>query len=351
MLKSKLAASLVPYVPGEQPRRDVVKLNTNENPYPPSPRAIAALRAYDCGRLRLYPDPTAELLRAAIAETEGVRTENVFVGNGSDEVLSLAFAAFFDAAAAPVLFPDITYSFYTVFCSLYGINYRQVPLRADLTIDPADYVGREAAGVVIANPNAPTAISLAEDAMRALITARPDRVFIADEAYVDFSAHPSLVPLTALYDNLLIVKTFSKSRSLAGGRCGYAIGDKALIDTLRAVKDCFNSYTVNSLTAVVAREAVLDKEYFDACVAKIKQTRARLTDGLRALGFTVTDSDANFVFAKSAAMSGKALQDALRARDIIVRRFDAPRIADYLRITVGTEEQTDALLAALRELR
>ena len=350
MLKSKLAASLVPYVPGEQPKTRVIKLNTNENPYPPSPKAVAALRAYDTDRLRLYPDPTADALRATVAAFEGVRTENVFVGNGSDEVLSLAFAAFFDAGGAPVLFPDVTYSFYKVFCSLYNINYETIPLQSDFLIAPADYVGRQAAGVVIANPNAPTAMSLDESAMRTVIAANRGRVVIADEAYVDFSAHPSLTPLIREYENLLVVKTFSKSRSLAGARCGYAVGDKGLIDPLRSVKDCFNSYTVNSLTAAVARAAVEDGEYFAACVAKIKRTRARLTDGLRALGFTVTDSDANFVFARAAGTGGKELQDALRRENIIVRRFDAPRIADYLRITVGTEEQTDALLAALKKL-
>ena len=350
MLKSKLAASLVPYVPGEQPKDKVIKLNTNENPYPPSPKAVAALRAYDTDRLRLYPDPTADDLRAAIAESEGVNTENLFVGNGSDEVLSLAFAAFFDANGAPVLFPDVTYSFYKVFCSLYNINYETIPLKDDFTVDPADYKGKDASGIVFANPNAPTAISLCEAAMRTIIEANRDIVVIADEAYVDFSAHRSLTPLIGEYENLLVVKTFSKSRSLAGGRCGYAIGNKQLIDTLRAVKDCFNSYTVNSLTATVARASVLDKIYFEECVEKIKRTRARMTDGLKNLGFSMSRSDANFVFARAADMGGKELQNALRRENIIVRRFDAPRISDFLRITVGTEEQTDALLEALRRI-
>lgn len=349
-MKSKLAATLLPYVAGEQPKGNVIKLNTNENPYPPSPAAIAALRAYDTDRLRLYPDPTAEELRGAIAEIEGVSKENVFVGNGSDEVLSLAFAAFFDADSAPVLFPDVTYSFYKVFCSLYNIRYETVPLKSDFTIDPADYIGRNVSGIVIANPNAPTAVSLQERAMRAMIEAYKDKAFIADEAYVDFSSSPSLVPLTGEYDNLLVVKTFSKSRNLAGARCGYAIGNKELIDTLRSVKDCFNSYTVNSLTAALARASVLDQAYFSECVAKIKSTRGRLTDGLQKLGFTVLNSDANFVFARCDKMSGGELQAALRRENIVVRRFDAPRISDYLRITVGTDEQVDVLLDMLKTI-
>lgn len=348
MLKSKLAASLTPYVPGEQPKTDVIKLNTNENPYPPSPAVVAAIRNFDTDRLRRYPDPTAELLRSAIADAEGVKTENVFAGNGSDEVLSLAFAAFFDASAAPVLFPDVTYSFYKVFCSLYNIAYAEIPLKSDFSVDPDDYVGRAASGAIIANPNAPTAISAGESAMRRIIEAFPDNVVIADEAYVDFSASPSLVPLTNVYDNLLVVKTFSKSRSLAGGRCGYAIGAKPLIDTLRTVKDCFNSYTVNALTAAAARAAILDVEYFAQCVTKIKSTRARLSQGLTALGWSVTQSDANFVFAKHPRLSGSEVQSALRSRDIVVRRFDSPRISDWLRITVGTDEQITVLLDFLK---
>ena len=351
MLKSKLASKLVPYVPGEQPKGGkVIKLNTNENPYPPSPKAVAEVSSFDFSRMRLYPDPTAEALREAIAEVEGVRKENVFVGNGSDEVLSLAFAAFFDGESAPVLFPDVTYSFYKVFCSLYKINYAEIAVKDDFTVDVEDYIGKDLSGIVLANPNAPTAISLEDSAFCRLVEAYPDKVIIIDEAYVDFSKYPSLVSLTKKYENVLVVKTFSKSRSLAGGRCGYAIGSAELISTLRAVKDCFNSYTVNTLTATMARASVLDVDYFDLCIEKIKRTRARLVSELNALGYILTDSDANFVFAKHPTMSGKEVQNALREKGVIVRRFDSPRIADYLRITIGTEEDTDSLVEILKTL-
>ncbi len=351
MLKSRLAAGLVPYVPGEQPKGGkVIKLNTNENPYPPSPKAIAAAKDYDFSRLRLYPDPTAVLLRETVASTEGVKTENVFVGNGSDEVLSLAFAAFFDSSSSPVLFPDVTYSFYKVFCSLYGIAYDEVAVSDDFTVRISDYLDREISGIALANPNAPTALSLKRDAFVALAEAYPDKVIIIDEAYVDFSSQKSLVPLTKKYKNILVVKTFSKSRSLAGGRIGYAIGDVGLIDTLRSVKDCFNSYTVDSLSASIARASMLDEAYFAECVEKIKSVRAYAAFELVSLGFRVTDSDANFLFAAHEKKSGRELQSALRERGIIVRRFDSPRIADYLRITVGTREETETLVSALREI-
>ena len=352
MYKSKLAASLVPYVPGEQPKsvERLIKLNTNENPYPPSPRVARALRELDASRLRLYPDPTAEALRAAIAEREGVATENVFVGNGIDEVLSLAFAAYFDSGSLPVLFADVTYSFYKVFCSLYDINYDELPLREDMTLCVDDYIGRKAAGVVIADPNAPTALSVAESDIRRLLEAFHDRVVILDEAYVDFSRNGSLVPLIGEYPNLVVVKTFSKSRSLAGARCGYAIAEKSLIDTLRTVKNCFNSYTINAVTATIARESVLDDEYFAECTAKIVRTRRAAAEGLAELGFELTDSDANFLFVRHPDMDGKRLQAELRARNIIVRRFDLPRISDHLRITVGTDEDMQTLVRACREI-
>ncbi len=351
MLKSKLAAGLTPYVPGEQPKGEkVIKLNTNENPYPPSPKAIAALREFDAGRLRLYPDPTADVLRAAIAGAEGVKTENVFVGNGSDEVLSLAFAAFFDADSDPVLFPDITYSFYKVFCSLYNINYAEVPLRPDFTVDIADYMERKTSGIVIANPNAPTAIALDNGDICRLVETHTNRVIIADEAYADFSSQPSLAAMTAKYNNLLVVKTFSKSRSFAGGRLGYAIGNEELITTLRSVKDCFNSYTVNSLTAAVGRAAIEDREYFEECTARIIATREWTADRLSQLGFTVTKSDANFIFAKPPTLGGKEFQARLRARGILVRRFDHPRISDYLRITIGSEEDMREFVKVCAEI-
>ncbi|MBR6789110.1 MAG: histidinol-phosphate transaminase [Clostridia bacterium] len=350
-MKSRLAKKLIPYVPGEQPKNgNFIKLNTNENPYPPSPKAVKALSSYDTVRLRLYPNPTAISLRESLADYENVKTENVFVGNGSDEVLSLAFASFFDGDGAPVLFPDVTYSFYTVFCSLYGINYKQIPLCKDFSLDVNDYIGRETTGIVIANPNAPTAISIAGQDIRKLLEAYPDKVIIIDEAYVDFSRHPSVAPLTKEYPNLLVVKTFSKSRSMAGSRLGYAIGNQALINTLRTVKDCFNSYPVNSLTALMGEESVKDDEYFVTNVKKIISTREIVKAELFSMGYEVTDSDANFLFARHPEKSGKYLQEKLRESNIIVRRFDAPRISDYLRITIGSEDEMQAFLSALKNL-
>ena len=348
---SRLAMTLEPYTAGEQPREKTIKLNTNENPYPPSPAVAKALAGFDSAAYRLYPDPTASALREAIAKREGVLPENVFVGNGSDEVLSFAFAAFFGGEEKPVFFADVTYSFYKVFGSLYGTKYREVPLRDDLRLDTDAMIAgeKDACGAVFANPNAPT--SIAEDAadLLRLVEAYKGKTVIADEAYGDFSRVPSLVPYTLTRDNLLVVKTFSKSRSLAGARCGYAIGCKQLIDVLRTVKNCFNSYPINSVTAAVAKAALEDEEYFRACVAKITATRARMTEGLRALGFDVPESDANFVFASHPDLSGEELQLALRSRGIVVRRFDAPRARDRLRITVGTDADVDTLLAVLAE--
>ena len=352
MIPGKLTRSLEPYTAGEQPKEKTIKLNTNENPYPPSPAVARALAEFDPAAYRLYPDPTALALREAIAEREGVKPENVFVGNGSDEVLSFAFAAFFGGEDLPVVFADVTYSFYRVFGSLYGVPYREVPLTADMRMDiPAMAAAAPSAcGAVFADPNAPTSIAEKREDLLALVEAYAGKAVIADEAYGDFSRMPSLVPYTAKYDNLLVVKTFSKSRSLAGARCGYAIGDERLINALRTVKNCFNSYPVNAVTAVAAKAAIEDDAYFRECVSRIIDTRARLTDGLRALGFVLPDSDANFVFASHPRMSGEELQRALRARGIVVRRFDASRTRDSLRVTVGTDADTSVLLDSLKEI-
>ncbi len=351
MIRSRLAGGLVPYTAGEQPVEKTIKLNTNENPYPPSPAVYRALGAFDAEKYRLYPDPTALSLRRAIAGYEGVGEENVFVGNGSDEVLSLAYAAFFGGEDKPVIFADVTYSFYEVFGSLYGVRYREVPLLPDFRLDVRGMaaLAGEACGCVFANPNAPTSLAEEREDLLALVRAYAGKAVIADEAYADFSHVPSLVPDTEEYPNLLVVKTFSKSRSLAGARCGYAVGDKALIDALRTVKNCFNSYPVNAVTAAVAEAAVRDGAYFRECVSRIKSTRGSLVKSLRGLGFDVPDSDANFVFASHPEAGGAELQSALRKRGIVVRRFDRPRIADRLRITVGTEEDVSALIVALRE--
>lgn len=349
MIISRLASGLVPYTAGEQPVGKTVKLNTNENPYPPSAKVAEALRSFDVARYRLYPQPNADDLRKAIAEYEGVDAENVFVGNGSDEVLSFAFAAFFGGNELPVLFADVTYSFYKVFGTLYGVRYKELPLTEDFRLDVNGFVSERAGGVVIAEPNAPTSIAESREDILRIVAAHPDVAVVIDEAYADFSHVPTFAPDTKTHENLLVVKTFSKSRALAGARCGYAIGDVKLINALRTVKDCFNSYPVNAVTAAVAEASIKDEEYFRACTRKILSTRARMTEGLRALGFDLPDSDANFVFARHETLSGEFLQTELRRRNIIVRRFGGERIKDRLRITVGTDEQTEILLAALKE--
>ncbi len=350
MIISKLAGALVPYTAGEQPAGKTIKLNTNENPYPPSDGVTEILRTFDVSRLRLYPQPDADALRSAIARYEGVNAENIFVGNGSDEVLSFAFAAFFGGNELPVLFADVTYSFYRIFGTLYGVKYKEIPLKEDFRLDIAKFKSEKAGGAVIANPNAPTSMAESAEDVLSIVKAHSDVAVIADEAYADFSSVPSLTPYTREYENLLVVKTFSKSRSLAGARCGYAVGNAELIKTLRTVKDCFNSYPVNAVTAAVAEASIADDAYFKECTRKIIDTRERMTAGLRELGFELPDSDANFVFAEHGAFGGEFLQNELRKRNIVVRRFGGERIKNRLRITVGTDEQTDLLLAALKDI-
>ncbi len=341
-IDSKLR-NLVPYVPGEQPADmdRLMKLNTNESPFPPSPKVIAVVNAAAVSRLRLYSDPTCRKLVEAIAKFEQVAPENVFVGNGSDEVLSFIFHGFCEKGAA---FADITYGLYPVLCQMFGVADKVIPLKADFSLDPADYADLIET-VVIANPNAPTAMALSLDGIRQLMKA--GRLTVVDEAYVDFGTE-SAVALLGEYENLLVVKTFSKSRSLAGGRIGYAVGSKELIADLNTLKYSFNPYNINSLSMIAGIEAVNDVNYFEECRAKIIQNRETLTDGLRTLGFTVLDSKANFVFAKPAVMSGKECFDALRKNGILVRRFDKPRIVDFLRITVGSEMQTAKFLETMK---
>ncbi|HNX14579.1 MAG TPA: histidinol-phosphate transaminase [Oscillospiraceae bacterium] len=343
-IDSKLR-NLVPYVPGEQPADmdRLMKLNTNESPFPPSPKVIAVVNAAAVSRLRLYSDPTCRKLVEAIAKFEQVAPENVFVGNGSDEVLSFIFHGFCEKGAA---FADITYGLYPVLCQMFGVADKVIPLKADFSLDPADYADLIET-VVIANPNAPTAMALSLDGIRQLMKA--GRLTVVDEAYVDFGTE-SAVALLGEYENLLVVKTFSKSRSLAGGRIGYAVGSKELIADLNTLKYSFNPYNINSLSMIAGIEAVNDVNYFEECRAKIIQNRETLTDGLRTLGFTVLDSKANFVFAKPAVMSGKECFDALRKNGILVRRFDKPRIVDYLRITVGDEMQTAKFSETMRKI-
>lgn len=345
---SKLTHELQPYVPGEQPRMtELVKLNTNESPLGPSPRALDAIRREATDLLRLYPDPTATALRTALADYHQVKPEQVFVGNGSDEVLAHTFAALLKHDA-PLLFPDITYSFYTVYCRLFGITHEVVPLDESMRIRIADY-RRPAGAIIIPNPNAPTGIALSRAEIAALLDAHPDAPVVIDEAYVDFGGETA-IPLVASYPNLLVVQTMSKSRALAGLRIGYAIGDAALIDALTRVKDSFNSYPLGRPAQAGAIAALQDEAYFQQSRIAVIDGRARLNRGLIQLGFDVLPSAANFVFARHPAHQGAALAAALRQRAVIVRHFPAARIADYLRITVGTDQQIDRLLSALSEI-
>mgnify|MGYP005810215647 CR=1 FL=1 len=345
---SELVHGLTPYVPGEQPRlANLVKLNTNENPYPPSPRVIAAIRAAADGSLRLYPDPNAEALKQTIAARYGCTPREVFVGNGSDEVLAHAFMALLKHDA-PLLFPDITYSFYPVYCGLYGIDYLTIPLAGDFTLRVDDYELPNG-GIILPNPNAPTGAAIPVAEIARLAARHRDSVVVIDEAYVDFGAE-SAVPLIPRYPNLLVVHTLSKSRSLAGLRVGYALGQPDLIEALERVKNSFNSYPLDRLAQAGAIAALEDGAYFDETRARIVVSRERLAAGLRALGFEVVPSRANFVFARHPHRDAAELAAALRARSIIVRHFRQPRIDRHLRITVGTDEECDALLAALRSI-
>lgn len=347
---SAVARGLTPYVPGEQPKlAKLVKLNTNENPYPPSPLVFGALRAEVSDNLRLYPDPNSDALRAAIAQVHGVGAEQVFVGNGSDEVLAHAFLGLLKQDA-PILFPDITYSFYPVYCKLYQIDYRPIPLDDDFAIRIDDYLQQSNGGIIFPNPNAPTGRLLPLSEIERLLQGNPDSVVVIDEAYIDFGGE-SVVPLVQRYPQLLVVHTLSKSYSLAGLRVGYAIGQVELIQGLIRVKDSFNSYPLDRFAQAGAAASIADRAWFETCRNKVIASRAHLVTALAELGFVVLPSGANFVFARHPAHSGADLALALRERGIVVRHFRQPqRIDPFLRITVGTDQQCNVLLAALREI-
>jgi histidinol-phosphate aminotransferase len=345
---SRLTQDLSPYVPGEQPRMvELVKLNTNESPLGPSPRALEAIRGEAADTLRLYPDPQSTALRTALATYHHVRPEQVFAGNGSDEVLAHAFAALLKHDA-PLLFPDITYSFYPVWCRLFGIAYEAVPLDEAMQISVAGY-RRPAGAVIVPNPNAPTGIALARAEIAMLLEEHPDAPVVIDEAYVDFGAETA-IPLVASHPNLLVVQTMSKSRALAGLRIGYAIGDAGLIEALTRVKDSFNSYPLGRPAQAGAIASLEDEAWFQQGRACVIDGREQLSRGLIRLGFEVLPSSANFVFARHPAHKGATLAAALRERAVIVRHFPAPRISGYLRITVGTDGQIDRLLSALSDI-
>lgn len=336
---------VTPYTPGDQPNRPkMIKLNTNENPYPPAPGVEKALREFGTDCLRLYPDPQASVLVEALAERYQVEKEQVFVGVGSDDVLALAFMTFFNSEK-PILFPDITYSFYPVWAEEFRIPYETQALDENFRIVKEDYY-RENGGIIFPNPNAPTSLAMGISEVEDIIRHNQDTVVIVDEAYVDFGAESALA-LVEKYDNLLIVQTFSKSRSMAGMRIGFAIGSPLLIRYLNDVKYSFNSYTMNQLTLRLGTEALRDEAYFQETVAKIIRTREQAKRRLEKLGFHVLDSSANFLFVTHPKYPARELYEALKKEEIYVRYFDAPRIDQYLRITVGTDEQMEALYAFL----
>jgi histidinol-phosphate aminotransferase len=345
---SALARELKPYVPGEQPRLPgLVKLNTNESPFPPSPRALEAMRAAASADLRLYPDPEARRLRQTLAAYHGVAPENVFVGNGSDEVLAHTFAALLKHDA-PLLFPDVTYSFYPVYAQLTGVACETVALDPALRVRIADY-RRRCGAIILANPNAPTGVALPLSEIAALVEEHAAVPVVIDEASVDFGGETAL-PLIARHPNLLVVRTMSKSRALAGLRVGYAIGEAGLIEALTRVKDSFNSYPLGAAAQAGALASVEDEPYFRARLAEVIENRAAMTAGLERLGFEVLPSATNFVFARKAGFAGAELAARLRDKAVLVRHFAKPRIEDFLRITVGTAEQGERLMGALSEI-
>ncbi len=340
-------AALRPYTPGEQPKdQQYVKLNTNESPFPPAPGVVEAA-AREAARLQLYSDPESAAVTKAVADFYGVAPAQVLMTNGSDEILNFAFQAFGDARTGFV-FPDITYGFYPVFAALNHVPYREVPLRDDFSIDARAYCGA-GANIVIANPNAPTGLPLPVAEIERIVRANPDHVVVIDEAYIDFGGE-SCIPLIARYDNLLVTRTFSKSRSLAGGRLGFGVACESLIRDLNTIKYSTNPYNVNRMTAAAGAAAIAEDAYYREKLRVIAENRAFTTAELRRRGFTVLDSAANFVFARANFTSGAALYQGLKARGVLIRHWDAPRIAAWCRITIGAREQMETLLAAVDDM-
>ena len=340
-------AALTPYTPGEQPRdRRYIKLNTNESPFPPSPRAVELAREAAAG-VQLYSDPTCTALVKTAAERFGIRQDQIVFTNGSDDALNFAFMAFCDADH-PAVFPDITYGFYHVFATLNGVPYTKVSLNEDLTVPVEQFCGCGKT-VFLANPNAPTGICLPLSEIERIVSSNPDNVVIIDEAYVDFGGE-SAVSLIDKYENLLVIQTFSKSRSMAGARLGMAFGSADLIRDLNTIRYSTNPYNINSVTMAAGVGALEDEDYFRGNCEKIVETRSRTGEKLREMGFSFPESSANFLFAKHPGLPGKWLYGELKNRGILVRHFDTPRLTDYLRITVGSDEQMEALIATLREI-
>lgn len=342
---SSLARSLDPYVPGEQPRdRRYIKLNTNENPYGPSPKVLKAVRQAVDESLRLYPDPTCDMLISAAAESYGVKKDQIFAGNGSDEVLAFSFMSFFDPGRT-IVFPNITYSFYPVYASLFKLDYVTTPLDSEFSI-PSEQLMKSSGGIILANPNAPTGRALPLSAIREVLDGNPDTVVIVDEAYIDYGGE-SAVGLIDEYENLLVIHTFSKSRALAGMRIGFAFGDSGLIKALESVKNSFNSYTLDRLAIVAGTAALKDEKYYTEVTRRVVASREKFTAELRRRGFTVTDSAANFVFASHSTVRADKIFARLRERGILVRYFKKPLIDNHLRISIGTDEEMDEVVRAI----
>ena len=343
-----IVGGLRPYVPGEQPKNtNLIKLNTNENPYPPSPEVREAVITELDGQLRLYPDPNADRLKKEISNAFNVKADKIFVGNGSDEVLAHIFHAFFKQNK-PIFFPDVTYSFYEVYCSLYQVPYQLIPLTDDLSINFDDYK-RPNGGIIFPNPNAPTGRLLSLLAVENLLKDNQDSVVVVDEAYIDFGGE-SAAPLTSRYPNLLVTQSLSKSRSLAGLRVGFAIGNSSLISALNQIKNSFNSYPLDSLAISGSVAALNDRNYFEGVCKKVVKSRSELALGLASLGFSVIPSAANFLFVTHSKHNAAGLLSALRGKGILVRHFNKPRISEYLRISIGLPEQNTCLLEALKEI-
>lgn len=339
---------VVPYVPGEQPKvQNIIKLNTNENPYPPAPRVKELIESMDYDKLRLYPDPEATVLVDALAKRYGVERDQVFVGVGSDDVIAMAFLTFFNSKK-PIIFPEISYSFYSVWADLYRIPYVKAPLDKDFKLVKEEFL-KENGGIIFPNPNAPTAIAVDLTFIEDVVKANPDVVVIVDEAYIDFGG-VSALPLIEKYDNLLVVQTFSKSRSMAGTRIGYALGQKELIKALSDVKFSFNSYTMNQASLAVGAAAVEDEEYFQSNLRKVIETRTWAKAEFEKLGFTCTDSSANFLFVTHKSIAAKEIFEALKAKNIFVRYFSSPKIDNHLRVTIGTDDEMKALFEALKSI-
>lgn len=347
---SRRCKSILPYTAGEQPQdKKYVKLNTNECPYPPSPEVERTVRDFDTARLRLYPDPENAKLVSVIAQKHGLEPENVFVGNGSDEVLCMCFPAFFDENDT-LAYADVTYSFYKVWAHMFDVKSKKIPLDDEFKLLHTDYLSLEGVnGIIICNPNAPTGTALGRLDLLKIVETNPDKIVIVDEAYGEF-ASCSVANRVVDYPNLLVVKTLSKAYALAGARCGYALGSKALIDGLRTVKNSMNSYTVNALTEAVAIAALSDKKYYAGLVDKINSQREETADALRELGFEVLPSSSNFIFARHKSISGSEIYFQLKENGVLVRHFKSDRISDFVRITIGTRDEMKTLLTEITKI-